>query len=60
MWNNIDISLFSKTRLDETFPNQPFKISGYKIFIRDRNKHGKGTMFYINENIPCRTAKILC
>ena len=38
--NNIDISLFSETKLDETFPNQQFKISGYKMFRRDRNKHG--------------------
>ena len=51
--NNIDISLFSETKLDETFPNQQLKISGYKVFRRDRNKHGGGIMFYINENILC-------
>ena len=28
--NNIEISLFSETKLDEVFPNQQFKISGYK------------------------------
>ena len=56
--NNIDISLFSETKLDETFPNQQFKISGYKMFRRDRNKHGGGIMFYINENIPCKTVNI--
>ena len=43
--NIIDISLFSETKLDETFPNQQFKISGYKMFRRDRNKHGGGIMF---------------
>ena len=40
MRNNINISLFSETKLDETFPNQQYKISGYKMFRRDRNKHG--------------------
>ena len=58
--NNIDISLFSETKLDETFPNQQFKISGYKMFRRDRNKYGGGIMFYINvpKNIPCKTVNI--
>ena len=56
--NNIDISLFSETKLDETFPNQQFKISGYKMFRGDRNKHGGGIMFYINENIPCKTVNV--
>ena len=40
MRNNINISLFSETKLDETLPNQQYKISGYKMFRRDRNKHG--------------------
>ena len=56
--NNIDISLFSETKLDETFPNQQFKISGYKMFRRDRNKYGGGIMFYVNENIPCKTVNV--
>ena len=33
--NNIDIFLFSETKLDEAFPNQQFKISGYEMFGRD-------------------------
>ena len=57
MRNNIDISLFSETKLDETFPNQQFKISGYKMLRRDRNKHG-GIIFYINENILCKTLNV--
>ena len=40
--NNVEISLFSETKLDETFPKQQFKISGYEMFRRDRNKHGGG------------------
>ena len=28
------------------------------MFRRDRNKHGGGIMFYINENIPCKTINV--
>ena len=52
--NNIDIRLLSETKIDESFSNQQFNISNYKTFRRDRNKHGGGLLFYINENIPCK------
>ena len=58
MQNNINISLFSEIKLDETFPNQQLKISGYKMFRRDRNKRGGDIMFYINENILCKTVNV--
>ena len=57
MRNNVDISLFSETKL-ETFPNQQFIIRGYKMLRRERNKHGVGIMFYIIENIPCKTVNV--
>ena len=28
------------------------------MFRRDRNKHSSGIMFYINENIPCKTVNV--
>ena len=31
-----------------------FEIEGYKDFCKDSNNRGGGTIFYINENIPCR------
>ena len=34
--NNINISLFSDNKLDKTFPKQQFKISGYKMFRREK------------------------
>ena len=55
MRKNIDISLLSETKLGETFPNQQFKVSGYKMFRRTRNKHGGGNLFCINENILCNS-----
>ena len=51
--NNIDICLLSQTKIDESFPNQQFN-RYYKTFRRDRNKHGGGLLFYLNENIPCK------
>ena len=50
MRNKLDICLFSGTKLDETFPNRQFKIYGYKLYCRDRNKHGGGVLCYVNEN----------
>ena len=41
--------MLSETKIDENFPKQQFK-----TFRRDRNKHGGGLLFYINENIPCK------
>ena len=58
MRKSIDISLFSNTKLDEIFPNQQFEISVYKMFRKDRNRHGRGILFYINENIPCKTVNV--
>ena len=52
--NNVDICLLSETKIDENFPNKQFKINNYKTFRRDKNKHGGGILFYINENIPCK------
>ena len=50
----IDISLISETKTDESFPNQQFKINGYKTVRRDRNSFGGGLIFYINEQVPSK------
>ena len=52
--NDIDICLLLETKIDETFPDQQSNISKFKTFRRDRNKHGGGLLFYINENISCK------
>ena len=28
------------------------------MFRRDRNKHGRSIMFYINQNVPCKTVNV--
>ena len=52
--NNLDILILTETKLDHTFPEQQFLISGYKKPFRiDRNKDGGGVMIYVREDIPC-------
>ena len=51
---NFDIFLISESKIDSTFPNMQFKINGYKLFRRDRNRFGGGLMLYLNEEIPCK------
>ena len=46
MRNNIDISLFSETKLDETFPNQQFKFSGYKMFLQEIETNMAGILCF--------------
>ena len=54
----IFISFLPETKLDETFPNQQFMINGYKLFRRERNRHGEGILNHINENIPSKTVNV--
>ena len=45
--------VISKTKLDESFPNGPFKIPGYALPCRlDRNQFGGGIMVFLKEDIP--------
>ena len=34
----IDVGLISETKIDESFPNQQFKINGYNTIRRDRDR----------------------
>ena len=52
--DKFDVLLVRESKLDSSFPEAQFKIPGYRIFRQDRNKYGSGTMFYINQNIPCK------
>ena len=54
----IDICLISETKVHESFLNQQFKINGYQIFRKDRNKFGGGLMFYVNEQIPSKVLSL--
>ena len=49
-----DILGLSETKLDHTFPDTQFHISGYRLFRKDRNCNGGGLLTYIRSDIPCR------
>ena len=49
--NTFDIFLVCKTKIDSSFTNQQFCIPEYHIFRKDRNAHGGGLLFYVNQDI---------
>ena len=48
----------SETKVGKTFPNQQFKINGYKMLRKDRDRFGGGLMFYVNEQIPSKVLSL--
>ena len=55
---NLDILVVGETKLDGTFPEEQFKIKGYKKPYReDRNGNGGGVVIYVREDIPSQQMK---
>ena len=53
--NHFDIFLVSEAKLDSNFLGSEFTIPGYRLFSKDRNQYGGGLIFYVNEDITCKT-----
>ena len=53
--NYFDISLVSETTLDSSFLGSQFSILGYRLFRKDRVRHGTGLILYVNQGIPPKT-----
>ena len=52
---NIDIMLFSETKIDESFPSSQFFISGFSPpFRSDRSIYGGGLLLYVRKDIPAK------
>ena len=51
---NVDVSMISERKLDESFPSMQFNIDGYNIFRSDRNAKGSGILTYVRDGIPCK------
>ena len=52
---NVDLMLFSETKIDDSFPTSQFLISGFSSpFRRDRNACGGGLLFYVRSDIPVK------
>ena len=43
--------LVCKTNIDSSFPNQLFSFSEHRIYQKDRNTHGGGLLFYVNQDL---------
>ena len=50
-----DIFLLSETKIDESFPDKQFCLNNFRIFRKDRHRYRRGIMFYVNENLPCKS-----
>ena len=50
---NIDVLIITETKIDHTFPQNQFRIPGFRIpYRKDRDAHGGGVMIYVREDIP--------
>ena len=53
--SNIDLLLISETKLNDSFPNSQFLMTGFHPpYRKHRTDRGGGLMFFIREDIPCR------
>ena len=53
--DNVDIMIFSETKLDASYPTAQLLINGFsKPFRLDRNSAGGGILIYIRTGIPCK------
>ena len=50
-----DIFVLSETKIDESFPGKQFCLNNFIISRKDRNRYGGRIMFYVNENLPCKS-----
>ena len=52
---NIEILVFTESKLDQSFPSGQFSIDGYSPPFRyDRNSFEGGVIIFVREDIPCR------
>ena len=52
---NVDIMVFSETKLDDSYPATQLLIEGFgKPFSLDRNAQGGGLLIYVRSDIPCK------
>ena len=52
--DTFDTFLISDTKIENSFPNSQFSISGYRIFRRDRNCFGGGICLYVKNSIASK------
>ena len=51
----VDIIVITESKLDHTFRDSSFRISGYnKPFRKNRNRNSGGILVFIRDDIPCK------
>ena len=56
---NLDVMVFTETKIDPSYPISQFKIGGFKKPYRlDRNAFGGGILIYVRQDIPSNQLKI--
>ena len=51
------IIFVSETKIDSTYPDEQFKMEGYKMFREDRKKGGGGIMAYVTDQVTSKKLK---
>ena len=54
IFNVFHIFLVSETKIDSSFPNSQFRLTGHKMFRHDGDNFGGGLCMYVNESIPVK------
>ena len=54
-----DILVLSETKLDSSFPDSQFMVTGYRMCRADRNIHGGGLLVYIRADLCFKVIKDL-
>ena len=49
------LTFFFYQKIDESFPDKQFCLNNFRIFRKDRHRYRRGIMFYVNENLPCKS-----
>ena len=52
------IVFISETKIDQSYPNDQFKLPGYYMYRRDRKKGGGGLLAYFHSTIPSKELKV--
>ena len=57
--SKFDVFAISESKLDANIHNNEIKIDGYNLYRLDRNRHGGGVLFYVNEQLESHPLKHL-
>ena len=51
------IMIVSESKIDSSYPNSQFTISGYELYRNDRKKGGGGILAYVSSELICKRIK---